>query len=466
LTENEYQIRYMKFLGGRMSEGVTARLAEDLAELGQGGVPPMARDAARVFLMNALGTVIAGSRRPVVDRIVRTGHRCGTSSNYTVPARTEPLDIHWCALATGAAGHVDDFDDTHPVTYIHAGPTLVATCLTLAQRREISGRRLLDAMALGYEVQFRVGLAISPEQYLAGWHSTGVFGVLGATAAACVLLGLGEDATADALGFGANLILGHQEGLGTMNKSFNAVFAACATRHGLRPEPSHADAIERLLAAMATGYAPRTVALPMGETWLLPDNLVKPFPCGIVAHPAVEAAIRASAAVRDDIDGSLDTVERVVVTCSPLAARLTGIREPSSELNARLSVPHAVAAALITGRAGLRQFDAASLADPAIARLRGRVEMVVDDDISEFDAFLRIERTGREPVERRVAPVIGSPRRPMTAEAVAEKFTELVEPVLPGTADRLREVIDGLEHDATPDDLLRLTVPSGSAQAS
>lgn len=455
-----------------MSEDVTARLAERVAELGGGKVPAVARDCARVFLMNALGTVIAGSRRPVVDRIVRTGRRCGARSHYTVPGRTEPLDIHWCASATGAAGHVDDFDDTHPVTYIHAGPTLVATCLTLAQRQEISGRRFLDAMAVGYEIQFRVGLAISPEQYLAGWHSTGVFGVVGATAAACVLLDLGEDATANALGFGANLVLGHQEGLGTMNKSFhagkaaaNAIFAACAAQHGMRP-PSRGDAIEQLLASMATGYAPRPVALDIAETWLLPDNLVKPFPCGIVAHPAVEAAIQANAAVREDIDGFVDTVERVVVTCSPLAARLTGIPEPSSELNARLSVPHAVAAALITGHAGLRQFDAASIADPAIARLRRRVEMVVDNDISEFDASLRIERTGREPVERRVAPVIGSPRRPMPAEAIAEKFTELVEPVLPGAADRLREVIDGLEHDATPGDLLRLTVPSESAQAS
>lgn len=452
---------------------VTARLAEGVAGLDEGKVPAVARDSARVFLMNALGTVIAGSRRPVVDRIARTGRRCGARSHYTVPARTEPLDIHWCALATGAAGHVDDFDDTHPVTYIHAGPTLVATCLTLAQRQEISGRRFLDALAVGYEIQFRVGLAVSPEQYLAGWHSTGVFGVVGATAAACVLLDLSEDATANALGFAANLVLGHQEGLGTMNKSFhagkaaaNAIFAACAAQHGMRLEPSGGDAVEQLLASMATGYAPRPVAVDVGETWLLPDNLVKPFPCGIVAHPAVEAAIQASAVVREDIESFVDTVERVVVTCSPLAARLTGIPEPSSELNARLSVPHAVAAALITGRAGLRQFDAASIADPAIARLRRRVEMVVDNDISEFDASLRIERTGREPVERRVAPVIGSPGRPMPTEAVAEKFTELVEPVLPGVADRLREVIDGLEHDATPGDLLRLMVPSGLAQAS
>ncbi|MGH3273482.1 MAG: MmgE/PrpD family protein, partial [Streptosporangiaceae bacterium] len=160
-----------------MSEGITAKLASRVSELGNGAVPAAARASAGLFLMNALGTIVAGSSRPVVDRIVQTGRLHGTRSHYAVPGRTERLGSHWCALATGAAGHVDDFDDTHPVTYIHAGPALVATCLTLAQKQDVSGRRFLDALAVGYEIQFRVGLAVSPEQYLAGWHSTGVFGV-------------------------------------------------------------------------------------------------------------------------------------------------------------------------------------------------------------------------------------------------------------------------------------------------
>lgn len=446
-------------------EGTTVTLASRVSALAAGAVPDDARAFARLFLMNALGTIVAGSGRPAVDRVVHTGRRCGAAPRYTVPGRTERLDAHWCALAAGVAGHVDDFDDTHPVTYIHAGPTLVATCLTLAQQQDISGRRFLDALAVGYEIQFRVGLAISPEQYFAGWHSTGVFGVLGSTVAACVMLGLGEDATGQALSLGANLVVGHQEGLGTMNKSFhagkaaaNGIFAAQAAQQGMQCMLPSCDAVEELLATMAIGYTPRPVAVDLAEPWLLADNRVKPFPCGIVAHPAVEAAILASTAVQTD----LDAVERVVVTCSPLAARLTGISEPSSELNARLSVPHAVAAALITGRATLRQFDAASVVDPTISKLRALVELDVDDDLSEFSASIRVERAGRNCVERRVAPVTGSPHRPMSEEAVAAKFTELVEPILPGAAGPLREAIEGLEHEATLRSLLQLTSPSNS----
>src|SRR6202035_1748642 len=104
---------------------------------------------------------------------------------------------------------------------------------------EVSGPQLLLAIALGYEVQLRAALAISPEQYLAGWHSTGVFGVLGAAVASCVLLDLDDTATSAAIGLAANFILGHQEGLGTMNKSFhagkaaaNGIYSAVAAKHG------------------------------------------------------------------------------------------------------------------------------------------------------------------------------------------------------------------------------------------
>jgi len=451
-----------------MQEAITARLASRLSELGQDAIPATVRKPVRLFLMNALGTVIAGCRRPVVNRLVLASRISGTGARYAVPGRTERMTAHWCALATGAAGHVDDFDDTHPVTYIHAGPSLVATCLTLAQQHDVPGPRFLDALAVGYETQFRVGLSVSPDQYLAGWHSTGVFGVLGCTAAACLLLGHSQNATAHALGLAANLILGHQEGLGTMNKSFhagkaaaNAIFAARAARYGLHYDLANGDPVSQLLTSMAIGYAPRPVAAGIGEPWLLGDNLVKPFPCGIVAHPAVEAAILASAAVHDD----LDAVEAILVVCSPLAAKLTGIPEPSSELNARLSIPHAVAASLIAGSAGLAQFDAASIANPEIARLRARVRLLADDDLSEFSARVRVERAGRDPVERHVTHVVGSPSRPMTPTAVQAKFTELVEPVLPGRAGQLKTMIDRLELDATPRDLLRLTVPPTTVAA-
>jgi 2-methylcitrate dehydratase PrpD len=441
-----------------MSDGLSTALAARMAASRRDGLPTDVSLATREFLLNALGTVIAGSVRPVVGRIIAAGRRVGAGPSYSVPARTEQLDMLWCATATGAAGHVDDFDDTHPVTYIHAGPTLTATCLTIGQHIEVSGPQLLQALALGYEVQLRAGLAISPEQYLAGWHSTGVFGVLGAAAASCVLLDLDDVTTSTALGLAANFILGHQEGLGTMNKSFhagkaaaNGIFAAVAAKHGAAP--SHADdPLDELLATMAIGYEPRLSNVNADGAWRLLDNRVKPFPCGIVAHPGVEAALRASAETRN----VLDAVVRIVVYCAPLASSLTGIAEPTSSLNTRLSLPHGVAAALVTGNAGLRQFDEASIGQPDISRLRSEVELVAEPERSESSAAIRIELTNGTSIEREIGSVIGGRDNPMTDVAVAQKFRDLVDPVLPDTSAELNDLIDSLDRRGSISELYRL----------
>jgi 2-methylcitrate dehydratase PrpD len=442
-----------------MSDGLSTALAARVSASRRDGLPPEVSLASRQFLLNSLGTVIAGSTRPVVGRITAAGRRVGARATYCVPARAERLDMLWCATATGAAGHVDDFDDTHPVTYIHAGPTLTATCLTLGQHVQVSGRQLLQAMALGYEVQLRAALAISPEQYVAGWHSTGVFGVIGAAAASCVLLGLDEVTTSSAIALAANFTLGHQEGLGTMNKSFhagkaaaNGIFAAMAAHNGARPACTD-DPLEELLATIAIGYEPRLNIVNADGGWRMLDNRIKPFPCGIVAHPGVEAALRASA----DIRAALDSVSRVVVHCGSLAATLTGIAEPTSELNTRLSLRHGVAAALVHGVAGLSQFDAASIAQPEISRLRSRVELVAEPERSEYSAAIRIELSDGATIEREVPSVVGGPENPMSDAAIALKFRDLVEPVLPGVSDELRKVIDDLDRDGSICDLYRLT---------
>jgi len=159
-----------------------------------------------------------------------------------------------------------------------------------------------------------------------------------------------------------------------------------------------------------------------------------------VAHPGVEAAVTAAGALA----GTLDSVRRIVLRCFPLATKLTGIPEPTTELNARLSLPHAVAAALVRGRAGLPEFSQDSIVDPEIARLRRRVELVAEQQRSEFSANLTTEREGLPAVVREITSVTGSPDHPMSYQAVSDKFSDLVEPALPGRSEALRGCVGAL----------------------
>ncbi len=175
----------------------------------------------------------------------------------------------------------------------------------------------------------------------------------------------------------------------------------------------------------------------------------------MVAHPGVEAALSAAA----ELKGTADSVQRIVLRCFPLATSLTGIAQPSTELNARLSLPHAVAAALVRGRAGLSEFTRESIADPDIARLRGRVELIAEPHRTEFGARLTVEREGLPTLEREVTSVTGSQEHPMTYDAVADKFTALVEPVLPGRSEALRLCVGSLAASKSVGRLQSLTRP-------
>src|ERR1700722_13597845 len=122
-----------------------------------------------------------------------------------VPGRSEKVDLHFSALATGFAGHLDDFDDTHLATVIHPAAAVLAVLTALAPETKPSGDKALTAFALGCEAQLRVGVSISPEHYDRGWHITGTCGVVGCAVTAGLLLGLDEPALTRAVSIAASM---------------------------------------------------------------------------------------------------------------------------------------------------------------------------------------------------------------------------------------------------------------------
>ena len=108
---------------------------------------------------------------------------------------------------------------------------VIPAALALAEAHDAPGALLETAIAAGYEVMIRTGLALDPSvARLRGWHLTGVCGPLGAAAAGAVLLGLDGERCAWALGLagtqGAGLFAFNADG--TMSKRLHPGFAARA----------------------------------------------------------------------------------------------------------------------------------------------------------------------------------------------------------------------------------------------
>jgi 2-methylcitrate dehydratase PrpD len=419
---------------------VTTGFCAAMLDAATGPLPPDVSRAARRTLLNVIGTAASAVTSPAVTVLLAAAAQQGSAGDVPVPGLARTLDPYWGALVTGTAAHLDDFDDTHLATVIHPGAAALATVLSLAPETAPSGAAFLGAFAVGCEAQLRIGNAISPAHYDQGWHITGTCGVFGAAAAASALLGLDAEAAGRALSLAATMTLGHREAFGSMTKPLhagkaaaNGVLAARLAAAGLGgpPDPLGPGGVLEALAAAVDRDA-------LSRGWELELNTFKTYPCGVVAHPAMDAAI----AVSDQVDPA--TITAITLRCHPLVPELMGTVQPEDGLRSRFSARHGVAVGLLFGQAGLAEFSDAVATAPEVARLRGLITLDPDPAMARDAADLRIE-TGSGWVEAHTEHTRGSAARPLTDSELRDKVRALTDPVLgDGAADRIREAVDNL----------------------
>lgn len=439
-------------------------VATAILDLDAGPLPAAVTDEATRSLLNIIGVAMGASRGEAVEVVVRAGLRHGGRGVAPVPGRSEPLDSTWLATGTGLAGHLDDFDDTHLATVIHPGAATFAAVLPTAVRTAPSGERLLRAFALGIEAQLRVGVAMSPTHYDEGWHITGTVGPIGAAVAAALLRGVGPDVLASAIGLAATRTIGHREGFGSTAKTFhpgkaaaNGLVALAFAEDGVRAPQELLAGTGGYYGALSAHSEPASVVTELGERWEILANTYKPYPCGIVSHPALDAACDLAARV------SPDRIEKVEVHSHPLVTELTGNPRPTTGLQARFSTIHGVTAGLIDGTLGLAQYTDERVLSPDVQALRERVRLVVDEtcerDAVRVDVLLRDGSTVSSTVEH----ARGSAARPLTDAELDDKVTRLVEPVLPGRSPRLIGTVRDIAAAGDPTGLLAAMHPEGVA---
>jgi 2-methylcitrate dehydratase PrpD len=350
-----------------------------------------------------------------------------------VIGRGRRVDCLHAALLNGMSAHVLDFDDTHLRTLVHPSVPVVSALLALAELRALSGADFLDALVLGVEVECRVADAICAS-HIETCYITGTAGTIGAAAAAGRSLGLDERQMAWAIGIAATQAAGLREMAGTMSKSFvhgraaqNGMMAALLAQQGFTSSAQAIEGARGFARVFVPGSRPEAIVEKLGETWEIMQNSYKPYACGVVAHPAIDGCIGLRR--EHGLDGN--AVASIELRVHPLALKLTGIRQPASGLEAKWSVFHSAAVAVLDGEAGERQYTDERLRDPGVARLRGRVSARADDGLREDEAHVEMTLGDGRVLRRHVAHATGSHDNPMTDEGLAAKFRALAEEALP-----------------------------------
>ena len=406
----------------------TLTLARFVAESRWGDIPPAMRHEAKRTSLNWMGCAIGGCRDDTVERTLAALDPFSGPRTASLIGRREKMDALNAALVNGISSNILDYDDTHLRTVMHPTVPVAAALCALTEHRPVTGAQFIQAFVLGIEVGCRVGNAVSPWHYAHGWHISSTCGVFGAAAGAAKLLGLDTQQTAWALGLAATQASGLREMMGGMGKSYNLGHAARGGLLAAVLAERHFTSSERALEAPrgfahVLGDEPNLDELTrgLGETWELAANAYKPYPCGIVLHATIDACLQ----LRTESGFVAGAVESVVVRMNPLALEITGRAAPLSGLEGKLSVAHAVAAAIVQGAAGVAQFTDACVREPAIVALRGKVTTHADGSCDTAAAHVdMILKDGRR-LSRHIPHATGSLEKPMTDADIEKKFHEL-----------------------------------------
>lgn len=421
-------------------------VARFAARLSWNAMPSGARHAARRTTANAVGLAIGASDHEVVETAASALRSLGVRGCHGVLGRRELSSVTGAALLNGVAMHVEDFDDTHLRTVLHPGAPTVPAALAAAELVNASGVQVLEGVVAGVEVASRVGNALGPGHFDRGWHVTGTVGHIGAAVAAGRVLRLSEEQMLTALAVAAAQAAGHTEQLGSMTKALHpgkaaadGVQAAVLAR-GTLSAPARPLEGPRGMAALTSPQFDAEEALAgLGERWEVEDNAFKPYSCGIVSHPVIDAAV----ALRQRV--AAEEIASVEVVVRPVVLEVMGVQEPRNGLQSKFSVYHCFVVGLLDGAAGPAQYSDERARAPDVVALRRAVTATIELDMPK-DAcrVVVVLRDGRRLVQE-IAHATGSVDAPMTDEQLRAKFGLVVEPVLAGSTDRLWDYVWGLK---------------------
>jgi len=320
----------------------------------------------------------------------------------------------------GTAGHVLDFDDTYLPGIAHLSAPTAPAAIAVAADLDLTVGAVLDAHAAGFEAMG--ALSRAHPLYEGGWHPTAVCGAAGAARAAAVVLGLDEERAGAAERLALLQAGGLRAAFGSDGKSLQVGMAAAAGVHAARIAAGGVSITADVVGApdgfAAAFGAPRALS-GSGNHLAVEENWVKPWPCCLMSHSAIEAATRA------DLSGS----GPIAVTVHPVARRAAAYDEVADGLQAKFSIPYLVAYVALRGEPEPSSFDGVE-ADVQELALR-RVTLMTDDTLGESEAVLSL--AGEEVA--RVEASRGSPQRPMSPEELAAKCHLLAGDRLDGLLD-------------------------------
>lgn len=369
---------------------MTASVARQFADFACAGIDPPAEvtHQANRAILDTLGVIVAGAAHPTTQAVAaahpdRTGE-AALATGGQASAET-------AALINGTAAHVWDFDDTSYTGIMHGSAVILPTVLALAAECDSEAERQRHAFIVGSEITYVLADTCTHDHYFKGWWSTATFGLVGATAAAGVLLGLSRDAMQSAIGLAAAATGGGRAVFGTDGKPFlvgetarRAVTFARAAKAGLSGPAEAFEDSRGFFALLNGGQSKLSELETLGRRWRLvePGLLFKTNPVCSAAQAAIEQTHR----LLRELNATAADIETVRAEVPELVYISLVYPDPETPAEAQFSLPFAVACAALYGKVRFDDLLPGAQQTPEKKELMARVQTEIAEDLSTDEA--------------------------------------------------------------------------------
>jgi 2-methylcitrate dehydratase PrpD len=446
-------------------EDYSAQLAAYAADFRLADAPAEVVRMAKRVVLDQLGCQIACSTLPWSLQTRDAVLALGTGGGATIVYHGDRVGVDNAAFLNSAFGHGNEIDDASVRTPSHCGSVIVPAALAVAEHRRSSGRAVLEAVIIGYEVWMRISYATEPQMRRRGHHSPPAHGPFGAAAAVAHLMGLDQRTTLNALAIAGSHAAGLAEytrGGGSVKRihcgigSMAGVRSAFMAAYGMTGPPAVLEGERGFCNVFAGECDLAQLVRGLGSDYDILQTGFKRYSCAFVSHTALEAMDAICA--RHQLTAA-DIAGVTVGVNADAAKHFYAGGPPTDLLTAQFSLGHSLAIRLLRTGNGPWDWRVEDLGAPDVIAFASRVRTVVDPvaDREKHDnmgALVQVTTRDGRTFEERQRYSKGLPENPLSDDEFAAKFTSLAVPQLGTTA--ATRIIDWVERLDAHDDAATL----------
>lgn len=444
---------------------LSEQLADYIINTRYEDLPSDVVEFTKICILDYFSSAIAGSDQEAIRKIDDLVNEMGGEPQAALVTGGK-TSVTQAALLNGAASHIVEQDDIHKGSIIHAATVVIPAALAIAEWKKLSGKELITAVVIGYEVCYRIGEAVTPSHYYY-WHNTATCGTFGAAAATSKLLQLNREQIIHALGSAGTQAAGLWEFIedGAMSKqlhpgkaAMNGVISALLAEKNFTAAKRILEGKRGFFEAMSEEYDVTKVTNNLGQHFKILENAFKIHASCRHTHHAMDLMID----LAKERDIPLDYIERINVKTYQVAIDITDNATPDTQYAAKFSLQFCTALALLTGDGGLDAFNKESLWDEDIRKLMNRVKVSVDPEVNsqypdKWGAIVEVKLTTGEWITKKTDFPKGDPENPVSKEDLLNKFKTLTKSLSAEAQHVLSEKIMHLEHLDTLEGLFDFT---------